>query len=250
MRVTKGVIAALAVGVSAMVLAQAAPSRLAGVALAATGEEASQQIALAAPAPTPWDDAFAAFADADRASPPPEGGVLFVGSSSIRLWKGLERQFGARQVVLKRGFGGSQLSDCVKYLQRLVIRYRPHQVLVYAGDNDLAAGGTPEQVLRRFAAFVDGVQRALPETQIAFISIKPSPRRAALIPKVREANELIRAYIASHSNLAYIDVFSRMLDVEGNPRAELFVADSLHLNAEGYAMWTSIIAPYVQQAAR
>src|SRR5690242_7827519 len=125
----------------------------------------------------PWQEALAAFAAADRKQAPPPGGVLFLGSSSIRLWDGLERQFADAPVVLKRGFGGSRLSDCVHHLDQLVIGYRPRLVLLYAGDNDLAEGSTPEQILERVKAFSIGVHAQLPETRVAFISIKPSPAR-------------------------------------------------------------------------
>src|SRR6476659_8552554 len=145
-------------------------------------------------AAAPWEQAFAAFADDDASHPRPAGGVLFVGSSSIRLWSDLQDQFKDLPVVINRGFGGSELADCVKNLNRLVIRYRPSTVLVYAGDNDLAAGITPEEVLHRFASFVDGVHRELPDTQIACISIKPSPSRIGLLPQIRQTNTLIRDY--------------------------------------------------------
>jgi len=217
---------------------------------AAQGLAAS--LASASPAPagvSPWEDTFAAFAAADRRAPPPEGGVLFVGSSSIRLWNDLESQFDARPVVLKRGFGGSKLSDCVQNLGRLVIRYRPRMVLVYAGDNDLASGSAPEEVLQRFTAFVNGVHRELPQTRIEYISIKPSPARSTLLPRIRATNALIRAYVDRHPDLGYIDVFTPMLDHDGQPRAELFRADALHLNATGYALWKAVIAPYVQVAS-
>ncbi len=197
-----------------------------------------------------WDPAFAAFAAADRASPPPEGAVLFVGSSSIRLWTGLEAGFGPDTVVLKRGFGGSRLSDCVSNLNRLVIGYKPRMVMVYAGDNDLAAGAEPADVLKRFAQFVEGVHRALPATRIDYISIKPSPARIELLGRIRATNALIRDYIAGDGRLQYVDVHAAMLDASGRPRSELFGADGLHLNAEGYALWTSIMAPYVRNAAR
>ena len=207
-------------------------------------------LARSTPAVGAWDEAFAAFADADRATPPPAGGVLFVGSSSIRLWQDLEQQFKAQPVVLKRGFGGSRLADCVQNVGRLVIRYRPATVLVYAGDNDLAMGSTPEEVAHRFAAFVDAVHRDLPDTQIDYISIKPSPSRATLLPAIAAANAMIRAYVAAHARLAYVDVYSAMLDEHGAPRAELFQPDQLHLNPSGYALWHKIIAPYVQVAGR
>ena len=197
------------------------------------------------PAPSPWEGAFAAFAADDAAHPHPPGGVLFVGSSSIRLWSDLESQFSDLPVVIKRGFGGSQLSDCVKNLSRLVLRYRPRAVLVYAGDNDLAAGSTPAEVLHRLADFVDGVHRELPDTSIGYISIKPSPSRLALLPAIRTTNALIREYAENDGKIDYIDVFTPMLDSSGNPRAELFRADALHLNADGYALWKRVIAPHV-----
>lgn len=192
-----------------------------------------------------WDSAFAEFAEADRAHPQPEGGVLFVGSSSIRLWSDLEEQFKAVPVV-KRGFGGSQLSDCVEHLNRLVVQYRPRMVLVYAGDNDLAAGSTPEEVTRRFVAFAEGVHRDLPDTQVTYISIKPSPSRSALLAKIQEANAMIREYADEQPNVAFIDVHTPMLDAGGQPRSDLFLADALHLNSAGYAVWKQAIAPHVR----
>ena len=192
-----------------------------------------------------WDAPLAAFAAADSKRAPPPGGVVFVGSSSIRLWDGLETDFAALPVVINRGFGGSRLSDCVHYLDRLVIRYRPRLVLVYAGDNDLAEGKSAADVLHQFEAFVQGIHASLPETRIAFISIKPSPARAALLPEIRRANALVEQYAAAHPRLVYIDVYTPMLAADGNPRGELFRPDALHLNATGYALWKSVIAQYV-----
>ena len=193
-----------------------------------------------------WEASLEAFAAADRDHAPPPGGVVFVGSSSIRLWDNLETYFTAAPAVIKRGFGGSRMSDCARYLNRLVLPYKPRLVLVYAGDNDLAEGKLPEDVARSFALFVDGIHKELPATRIAYISIKPSPARVALLPRARAANQLIRQYVAHEKNVEFIDVFTPMLDSSGNPRAELFRADALHLNAEGYALWRKIIAPYVR----
>lgn len=194
---------------------------------------------------TMWDAPLAEFAAADSKLAPPPGGVLFVGSSSIRLWDGLEEDFAALPVVIKRGFGGSRLSDCVHYLDRLVIPYRPRLVLVYAGDNDLAEGKTAAEVLQQFEAFVQGVRSALPETRIAFISIKPSPARASLLPEIRRANALVEQFASVHPGVAYVDVYSPMLAADGSPRGELFRPDALHLNAKGYALWKSVISRYV-----
>jgi lysophospholipase L1-like esterase len=192
-----------------------------------------------------WEDALAAFAAADLKKTPEPGGVLFVGSSSIRLWDNLESQFeGAR--VIKRGFGGSRLIDCVRLLDRLVIKYRPRTVLLYAGDNDLAEGSTPEQVLERVQAFADGVHGRLPETRVTFISIKPSPARRTLLDRARAANRLVQDYAASHPGVDYIDVFTPMLATDGSPRRELYAQDALHLNDAGYALWRRLIRPFVR----
>ena len=195
-----------------------------------------------------WEEALASFAAADLKSTPEPGAVLFVGSSSIRLWDGLEEQFEDAR-VLKRGFGGSRLTDCVKHLDRLVVKYQPRLVLLYAGDNDLAEGGSPEDVLARVQAFAEGVHGRLPDTRIMFISIKPSPARRALMQKARAANNLVRAYAEQHPLVDYVDVFTPMLAADGSPRAELFRKDQLHLNDQGYALWRKIIRPFVRSAA-
>ena len=196
-----------------------------------------------------WKESLDAFAAADRANAPQAGGVLFVGSSSIRLWSDLEKQFDQQPGVIKRGFGGSRLSDVARYLDQLVLPYKPRLVIVYAGDNDLAEGASAQDVAKSFATLVEGVREALPETRIAYLSIKPSPLRAALMPAIREANALISAYSATVPNLDFIDVYTRMLDSAGQPRAELFLADRLHLNAEGYAVWQKEIAAHLAPPA-
>lgn len=194
---------------------------------------------------TRWASSFAAFEQADRLHAPTPGGVLFLGSSSIRLWNDLETRF-KDLPVLKRGFGGSRMIDCARHFSRLVVPYQPRLVLVYAGDNDLAEGRSPREILHSFTAFVEGVRRSLPDTRIAYISIKPSPARYSLIPQARTANALIEAYAASVPNTDYIDVFTPMLTADGMPRAELFREDALHLNQAGYALWTSIISTHVR----
>ena len=184
-----------------------------------------------------WKETFEAFAAEDRRQAPRPGGVLFVGSSSIRLWDSLEKDFDALPIVTRRGFGGSRLSDCAEHVARLVLPYDPRLVILYAGDNDLAEGATPEDVLASFIVFVKAVRAKLPDTRIAYVSIKPSPLRASLIDKARDANGLIAAYAAKQPHLDYVDVYSRMLAQDGTPRKELFAPDMLHLNRAGYALW-------------
>jgi lysophospholipase L1-like esterase len=192
-----------------------------------------------------WEDTLATFAAADLKKTPEPGGVLFVGSSSIRLWDNLESEFADARII-KRGFGGSRLSDCVRLLDRLVIKYRPRTVLLYAGDNDLAGGSTPEEVLQRVKAFADGVHSRLPQTRVTFISIKPSPARRTQIERARAANRLVEDYAAAHPGVDYIDVFTPMLTADGSPRQELFAKDALHLNDQGYALWRTLIRPFVR----
>lgn len=240
-----------------LALALASFAGLAGLGFAAATAARAQPVAAGtAPAgaaqPLPvaarWQDSFAAFDAADAAAAPRPGGVVFVGSSSIRLWNDLEQQFQDPIAVTKRGFGGSRLLDCAEHVQRLVLPYKPRLVVVYAGDNDLAEGRSPEQVLASFQAFVTGVHAALPQTRIAYLSIKPSPLRATLMPAVQRTNALIADYSASRPLLSYVDVYTRMLGTDGRPRAELFSKDALHLNAEGYALWKSVIEERLHDA--
>jgi lysophospholipase L1-like esterase len=236
-------VAVLSLGSASLARAQASPPRaLASATQAARAETTAARAAR-------WKASFEQFDAADRAQAPPPGGVLFVGSSSIRLWDSLDKDFDKLPVVIKRGFGGSRLSDCTDHLTRLVLPYRPRLVIVYAGDNDLAEGATPDEVLDSYKRFVQGVRAELPDTRIAYLSIKPSPRRVALLEQVRATNELIRAHSASLPNTDYIDVFSRMLGPDGRPRPELFGTDMLHLNRAGYALWTEEVSRHLGPVA-
>ncbi len=203
----------------------------------------------ALPAPyARWQSSMDAFAAADQAGLPQAGGVLFVGSSTIRLWTDLREDFRQLPVVINRGFGGSTMADCNYFVKRLVLQYRPRQVIVYAGDNDLAEGRSPAQVLESLRSFVTTVRGELPGTRISYVSIKPSPLRSALLPQIREANVLLAAYLRGVADTDYIDIFSPMMAADGQPRAELFGPDRLHMNAAGYDLWQSAIRPYLQEA--
>jgi lysophospholipase L1-like esterase len=191
-----------------------------------------------------WTKEMAAFEEADRRAHAAAGGVVFVGSSSIRLWD-LARSFPDVR-ALNRGFGGSQIEDSVRHVDLLVIRHQPRTVIFYAGDNDIAAGKTPQQVSDDFKAFVKKVHAALPATRVAFIAIKPSIARWALVAKVREANALIRAYCEVDDRLGFVDVDGPMLGWDGKPRKDLFVADGLHLSGKGYDLWTTLVRPFLE----
>src|SRR5690349_22754463 len=191
-----------------------------------------------------WEPDIRKFEETDRAQPPKPGAVLFVGSSSIQKWQDVASDFSG-EYVLNRGFGGSRIADSTYYAGRIVVAYKPRMIALYAGDNDVADGHSAQQVFDDYAAFVARVRKELPATPIAFVSIKPSPSRVKLLPVMREANEKIRAYAAAHPHLVYIDVAGKMLDASGQPRAELFGEDGLHMNRTGYDLWRGIIAPYL-----
>ena len=193
-----------------------------------------------------WEKSIARFESADKKEMPKPGGVLFIGSSSIGLWKTLKDDFPGVPVV-RRGFGGSQIADSVHFAGRIVHPYKPRQIVMYAGENDVAKGKTPETVLADFQAFVKVVHAKLPKTRIAFIAIKPSITRWKLSGKMAQANALIRAACGKDKRLEFIDIWQPMLGEDGKPKPELFVPDGIHLNAKGYALWTSIVKPYLTE---
>ena len=207
------------------------------------GNVASARVRRSGAQEDPWAKEIAAFAAADEATPFPAGGIVFVGSSSIRLWD-LASAFPGRP-ALNRGFGGTQIRDSVRHVDRLVIRHTPATVVFYAGDNDLADGRTPQQVEADFAAFVGRVHATLPATRIAFIGIKPSIARWALIARVREANRLIRDFCDRDDRLGFVDVDAAMLGWDGKPRPELFVKDGLHMSPRGYEIWNMLVRPFL-----
>lgn len=194
--------------------------------------------------PSRWEDEIASIETRDAGSPPPREGIVFVGSSSIRLWD-LPKSFPDRRVV-NHGFGGSQLCHSVHFFDRLVTPLRPHTVVLYAGDNDIAAGKSPEQVHQDFQAFVAKLHEALPETRLVYIAIKPSLARWKLADKIRAANSLILDSSHDDALVTYLDVWPAMLGDDGKPRKELFREDGLHLNEAGYGLWNEQLRPQLK----
>ncbi len=195
--------------------------------------------------PERWQKAIAAFEAADKADPPPQGAILFIGSSTIVRWKTLAQDF-PEHPVINRGFGGSQIADSVFYADRIVIPYRPRLIVLRAGGNDIQAGKTPEQVAADFQAFVERVRAKLPEVRIAYMTINATPSRWANVEREKKANQLIKEYIAAGQNLDYIDTFDATLGADGKPREELFVKDRLHFNDEGYKIFAAIVRKHLK----
>jgi lysophospholipase L1-like esterase len=194
-----------------------------------------------------WEKEIAAFEASDKTKPPPQDGILFIGSSSIRMWTTLAADFPGQKVI-NRGFGGSQIIDSVHFMNRIVVPYRPKMIVLYAGGNDINAGKSPDQVFADFKMFVENVRRALPQTRIAYISIAPNPARWAQVEKVRAANKLIEDFITRDTRLAFINVFPQMLGEDGRPKPDIYRDDKLHMNAKGYELWVGIVKPYLSQA--
>jgi lysophospholipase L1-like esterase len=191
-----------------------------------------------------------AFEAADRVSPPGPGGIVFVGSSSIRLWSTLADDMHPLPVI-NRGFGGSQLSHVVHFAYRIITPYAPSAVVVYAGDNDLAerTGKTAEIVLSDFQQLVAKIRERSPQARIYFLSIKPSKLRWARWPEMARANAMIQKWCAADPLLETIDVATILLAPDGEPRDDVFRLDGLHLNETGYRAWTQIVKPILERDA-
>jgi len=188
-----------------------------------------------------WESAIQKFEQQDKTDPPPKGAVLFVGSSSIRLWK-LNDSF-PELTTINRGFGGSEIADSNHFADRLILKHEPRIVVLYAGDNDIAKGKSAATVTSDFRQFVRTVHGELPEIRIVFIAIKPSIKRWNLVETVRDANAAIRNLCDQDDKLSFGDIDTPMIGDDGRPLAKLFAKDGLHLNADGYRVWAKVLRP-------
>ena len=194
--------------------------------------------------PAKWENSIAAFEQADRDHPPQKGGIVFTGSSTIARWKTLPDYFSGYRVV-NRGFGGSQMEDSLYFAERILVAHEPAAVVIFAGSNDINAGKSPGIVVENFKAFASKVRAALPKTEICYIEITSSPSRWAQRDKVIEANRQIRAFCEATTGVKFIAVREKLLGSNGEPRTELFEADRLHPNADGYKILADAIRPFL-----
>jgi lysophospholipase L1-like esterase len=193
-----------------------------------------------------WEKAIKAFEKKDREQPPPKNSVLFVGSSSIRLWNLAE--FFPGEKFINRGFGGSEIADSNHFADRIIAKHEPRTIVLYAGDNDIAKGKTAKRVAADFRIFVKTVRGKLPQANILFIAIKPSIKRWNLSETMQVANREIQSVCDDDDRLSFVDIWKPMLGDDGRPRAELFAKDGLHLNGDGYKLWTSVLVPHLQKS--
>jgi hypothetical protein len=200
----------------------------------------------AAGRPQFWQSQIAAYEDSDKANPPTPGVIVFAGGSSIRKWKTLSEDMQPLKVI-NRGCGGCELAHVSYYARQIVMPYRPRAVVLYAGDNDLSypPWKSPETVLHEFKQFVGLIHGDLANTWIFYISMKPAPWGDWGL--MDQANRLIAAYSRTQPRVRFIDVSGAMLDSQGKLRRELYDSDPMHMNASGYALWTSIVKPALME---
>ncbi|MCE5187321.1 MAG: GDSL-type esterase/lipase family protein [Planctomycetaceae bacterium] len=197
------------------------------------------------PNPNRWAEEIKAFDLWDSKNSVPEHPILFVGSSTIRLWKTAESF--PNLPVINRGFGGSWMADSAHFADRLIGRHKPAVVVVYAGDNDIASGLSPQSVRDDFAKLADKIHAALPSTAIICLAIKPSGSRIRFWPAMKQANSLLEQYADEQEYLAFVDLTALLLDKDGQPDPALYEADALHLNAAGYAKWSAALDPILKE---
>ena len=192
----------------------------------------------------PFHDEIEAFRKQDSTTFPSKGAILFAGSSSFRLWNNLPQYFKG-YTVINRGFGGATLTDLIYYTPDIIFPYKPRQLVIYCGENDLASSDTvtARMLADKFVYLFTLVRNRYPGLHVVFVSIKPSPSRKQLIPRIKEANSRIKDFLSRQQRTAYADVYRYMVGKDGQPIGSLFLADSLHMNETGYSIWQKTIKP-------
>ena len=197
----------------------------------------------------PFQEEINVFIKKDSIAMPAANSILFVGSSSFNYWKDISNYFPGYPII-NRGFGGSSLTDIIHFNQETILKYKPKQIYIYCGENDIAASDTitPQIVLERFKTLYTIIRNHLGnEIPIMYVSIKPSVARWSMEDKFVTANSLIRNFINKQKQTQFLDVHAAMLDSNGEVFKDIFIADKLHMNAKGYAIWQKIIAPTLVQ---
>jgi lysophospholipase L1-like esterase len=194
-----------------------------------------------------FESEIAAFEKWDHQNAVPKNGILFVGSSTIRLWQTADAF--PNLPVINRGFGGSTADDVNYFADRIVFKYKPRLIVFYAGDNDIAAGRSPEKVFDDIETFRKQLRDCLPDTRLIYLPIKPSPARWKLWPQMQKVNANLKAVADKANNVTYVETATPILGPDGQPRNELFRDDGLHLNAKGYELWNRILSSHIRSLA-
>ncbi|NCT09303.1 MAG: GDSL family lipase [Flavobacteriia bacterium] len=191
-----------------------------------------------------WDE-VQTIKNFDKIYIPKKNPIIFVGSSSIRLWKNAEKIF-EKYDVLNRGIGGAHVDDIIFYANQLILDYKPRQIVIYIGENDLKyASVSADTVFEQTKKLFSIIRHKLPEVPIVYISLKPSPARDSSNLKMLQTNLLMKKYIAKEKNIKYLDVYKNMITKDGNYRPDLFSKDKIHMKAAGYKLWQKALKPYL-----
>ena len=195
--------------------------------------------------PAFWDD-IQAFKKQDSVSPPPKNAILFIGSSSFTMWKDVQTYFPSFTII-NRGFGGSSLTDVIRYSDEIIIPYQPKQIVIYCGENDLAGSDDVKgrMVFDRFKQLFKIMRRHYPKAKLTYVSMKPSPSRLHLMSKMLEGNLLIKNFLKKKKKTSFVDAYHNMLNRDGTPMKDIFLEDNLHMNAKGYTIWQKLIEPHL-----
>lgn len=183
-----------------------------------------------------WDE-IKAFRTQDSIQKPQDGMILFIGSSSFRLWKSVKEDFN-NPTIVNRAFGGATLVDVINYQEDVVLKYKPKKIFIYCGENDIANSEkvTSKIVFKRFKTLYKAIRNHFPETPIIFVSIKPCILRWSMKDRMMEANALIRDYLSHKKQATFVNIWDKMLE-NGLPKKDIFIEDNLHMNKKGYAIW-------------
>lgn len=216
-----------------------------------SGTTPTDSAAAQPPAAAPWyEPEIQSFEAADAVSPPAPGAVLFIGSSSIRMWESLAADMSPMPVI-NRGFGGSETGEVLAVFDRIVLPYRPSVIVYYCGENDLGTDSTDSQAAAAgFLAFDQRARSHWPGVRVFYIPMKPSPARWSNWAAMQRGNDIVRAYCAETPGATFLDTVTPALTPEGTPDPTIFRDDDLHLNEKGYAIWTEVIRPVVLEAWR
>ena len=196
----------------------------------------------------PFRDEINAFKKQDSLHTPPSNAILLIGSSSFTKWTDVQSYFPSYPII-NRGFGGSSLPDVIRYANEIIFPYAPKQILIYCGENDIAASDTvtAAMVLERFVQLFSIIRAKLPNTPLVFISIKPSPSRWKFQPVIVEANKQVKAFLDKQRFATFVNVYDAMLNTDGSLKPEIYVSDQLHMNEKGYAIWQKILLPVLKR---
>ncbi len=186
------------------------------------------------------------FKKLDSITPPHTNPILFIGSSSFTKWVDVKNYFPG-YTILNRAFGGSSLPDVIHFAEEVIFKYNPKQIIIYCGENDVAANASAETVLERFKTLHTLIRTKLPKVSIVFVSLKPSPSREKFWPVMIEANGMIKQFAKKHRKTYFVDIYQSMFNSDGKIMSDIFLSDNLHMNKKGYEIWQPILAPYLKK---